>query len=62
MHVGKAVKKELKKMGRNQSWLARELDLSRQSVSKICEKEHIKTDVLQEIAKILNVKMTDLLK
>ena len=62
MHVGKAVKKELKKIGQNQSWLARELDLSRQSVSKICEKKHIKTDVLQEIAKILGVKMTDLLK
>ena len=52
-HIGKLIREELKRQGRSVSWLARNLNCSRQNVYRIFEQQWIYTDVLLRICDLL---------
>ncbi len=52
----------LDRTGRRQNWLAKQLDISTNTLSNFCRNEsQPKLDMLYEIAKILNVSVLELL-
>lgn len=61
MNTGKAVKIALLKADKDQSWLARELGVTRQNVSYICLSKSSNTSTLSDIAKIFGMKTSELI-
>jgi predicted transcriptional regulator len=54
VHIGNSVKNYLKQEGRAVSWLAKKLCLEKSTVYKKLNREHIDTETLLRISKILN--------
>lgn len=61
MHYGNAIRKKLIDDGLDQTWLAKELGVSRQAVHFMCSKRHINTARLHEICQALDTTVMDLL-
>lgn len=61
MHVGNRVKKALIDAGKSQTWLAEQMGKSRQMVNQLCNKESAQTETLNEVAKILDIDISDLM-
>jgi len=53
LHVGKLIRKELRKQRRSQTWLADEICCTRPNIYKIMEREYIDTDMLWRISRAL---------
>jgi len=53
-HIGKLIKEELKRQGRTTTWLASQLNYSRQHMYYLLAHDFIYTDLLLRICKILN--------
>lgn len=53
-HIGKLIKAELARQGRSITWLAEQLNYSRQYVYKIFARKWIYTDLLLKISDILD--------
>jgi hypothetical protein len=53
-HIGKLIKAELARQGRSITWLASQLNYSRQYVYKIFRRKWIYTDLLLKISDILD--------
>jgi len=54
MHLGNAIREELKRQERTVAWFARQICCTRTHVYKIFEKENIDVDLLLRISRILN--------
>ena len=54
LHIGKIIKVELARQGRSITWLAEQLDYSRQNVYKVFSRKWIYTDLLLKICDILD--------
>lgn len=54
LHIGKLIKAELARQGRSITWLAEQLNYSRQYVYKIFSRKWINTDLLLKISDILD--------
>lgn len=54
LHIGKLIKAELARQGRSITWLAEQLNYSRQYVYKIFSRKWIYTDLLLKISDILD--------
>lgn len=54
MHFGQLLKETLHKEGRTVTWFAAQLCCTRCNVYKIFEKEHVDTQLVLHISKILN--------
>ncbi len=52
-HIGHLIKLELQKQGRTITWLAKQLNFSRQNMYKILNRPWIYTDLLLKICDIL---------
>lgn len=61
MHIGKAIKVALINNDKNQTWLANELGMSRQAVSKMCLRESTQIDLINTVAEKLNMPVADLI-
>ena len=53
-HIGHLIKEELHNQGRTITWLAKQLDCSRQNAYKILNRPWIYTDLLLKISDILD--------
>ena len=53
-HIGHLIKLELRKQGRTITWLAKQLECSRQNTYKILNRPWIYTDLLLKISIILD--------
>lgn len=53
LHIGKMIRQVLKKQGRSITWFANELHCCRTNVYLIFNKQHIDTELLTRISKIL---------
>ena len=53
-HIGHLIKLELHNQGRTITWLAKQLDCSRQNAYKILNRNWIYTDMLLKISNILD--------
>lgn len=53
LHIGKMIQQVLKKQGRSITWFANELHCCRTNVYLIFNKQHIDTELLTRISKIL---------
>lgn len=53
-HIGKLIKEELARQGRSITWLAEQLNYSRQYVYKLFRRKWIYTDLLLKISDILD--------
>ena len=53
-HIGKIIKAELTRQGRSITWLAEQLNYSRQYVYKLFRRKWIYTDLLLKICDILD--------
>lgn len=53
-HIGHLIKEELRNQGRTITWLAKQLDCSRQNAYKILNRPWIYTDLLLKISNILD--------
>lgn len=53
LHIGKMIRQVLKKQGRSITWFANELHCCRTNVYLIFNKQHIDTELLTRIFKIL---------
>ena len=53
-HIGKLIKAELARQGRNITWLATQLGYSRQNAYKIFSRKWIYTDLLLKICDLLD--------
>ena len=53
-HIGHLIKEELRNQGRTITWLAKQLDCSRQNAYKILNRPWIYTDLLLKISSILD--------
>ncbi len=53
LHIGKMIRQVLKKQGRSITWFANELHCCRTNVYLIFSKQHIDTELLTRISKIL---------
>lgn len=53
-HIGHIIKKELSNQGRTITWLAKQLECSRQNAYKILNRPWIYTDLLLKISNILD--------
>lgn len=53
-HIGHLIKEELRNQGRTITWLAKQLDCSRQNAYKILNRPWIYTDLLLKISIILD--------
>ena len=54
LHIGHIIKQELRNQGRTITWLAKQLEYSRQNTYKILNRPWIYTDLLLKISDILN--------
>lgn len=54
-HHGRNIKRLREMLGIKQEYIANELDMTQQTVSKLEQKEEIEDDVLERVSKILNV-------
>lgn len=55
MHYGKAIEKKLNDAGLGQTWLAKQLGISRQAVSFMCSQKHLNTAKLHKVCDLLGV-------
>lgn len=55
IHIGQLIKEEMERQGRKSSWLAKELNYTRDNVYKIFSREYIDTDLLLNISLLLKV-------
>ena len=53
-HIGKIIKAELVRQGRTITWLADEMNYSRQNIYKIFSRKWIHTDLLLKVSDILD--------
>lgn len=53
-HIGELIKEELRRQGRSNVWLARQLSCNVRTVVKIFHKQTIDTQQLMKISKILD--------
>ncbi len=53
-HIGHLIKQELRNQGRTITWLAKQLECSRQNAYKILNRHWIYTDLLLKISNILD--------
>ena len=53
-HIGHLIKEELRNQGRTITWLAKQLECSRQNTYKILNRPWIYTDLLLKISSILD--------
>ena len=53
IHIGKLIKQKLEEAGKNESWLAEQLECPTSEVVKILEKRSIETDHLLRISSVL---------
>lgn len=53
LHIGKMIRQVLKKQGRSITWFANELHCCRTNVYLIFNEQHIDTELLTRISKIL---------
>lgn len=53
IHIGQAIKKEIKEQGRSVTWFAKKLCCHRSNVYKIFERDNIDVKMLQRICSIL---------
>lgn len=53
LHIGKMIRQVLKKQGRSITWFANELHCCRTNVYLIFNKQHIDTELLTRISRIL---------
>lgn len=54
IHIGYLIQQQLKEQGRSVTWFAHRLNYDRSNVYKIFSKQHIDTDLLLTISKVLN--------
>ena len=54
IHIGNRIKQVLKQQGRNITWLALQVNCSRENLYKIFKRSWIHTDMLQKICVALN--------
>lgn len=59
IHIGQLIKEEMERQGRKPSWLAKELNYTRDNVYKIFSREYIDTDLLLNISLLLKVNFFD---
>ncbi len=52
-HIGEAIRAELKRQGRSNTWLAQQLSCNPRTISKIFQKRYIDTCQLWQISKAL---------
>ena len=55
MTPGNCIKKALDRAGKNQAWLARELDASPRSVSDWCNSDNLRTSTMRKVQAVLHV-------
>ena len=53
IHIGKLIKQELEEAGKNESWLAEQLECFPTDIHKIVDRASIDTDTLLRISSIL---------
>ncbi|MBQ7532957.1 MAG: helix-turn-helix domain-containing protein [Bacteroidales bacterium] len=53
-HIGHLIKMELRNQGRSITWLAKQLNFSRQNIYKILNRNWIYTDLLLKICDLLD--------
>jgi len=61
MHYGKAIRKRLIDVEKDQVWLAKELGITRQAVNFMCSKQHINTAKLHKVCDVLGVSVMSLM-
>lgn len=61
MHCGKAIRKKLIDIEKDQTWLADELDVTRQAVHFMCSQKHLNTSKLQKVCDALGVTVISLM-
>lgn len=61
MNIGKAIKIALINNDKNQTWLAIELDISRQAVSQLCSKESAQIELIGKVADKFKMPVADLI-
>jgi len=54
IHIGHLIQQQLKEQGRSVTWFAQRLNYDRSNAYKIFSKQHIDTDLLLTISKVLN--------
>ena len=54
IHIGHLIQQQLKAQGRTVTWFAKQLNYDRSNAYKIFSKQHIDTDLLLTISKVLN--------
>jgi lambda repressor-like predicted transcriptional regulator len=54
IHVGEMIRQELKRQGRSITWLAQNVNCSRENLYKIFRRPWIYTDLLMQISEALN--------
>lgn len=59
MNLSKSIKVSLAKNGKTQAWLAREVYVSDNAISKMCTTNKINSERLQEICKVLDLKVSE---
>ena len=62
MHIGQALKEQLKEDGKSVVWLARELGCHRTNIYNLFDKYSIDTQLLQRISTVMRHNFFDLLQ
>lgn len=52
--MGKLIKAELVRQGRSASWLAKQVNCSRENIYKVCRQQYVTMHLLFEISKALD--------
>ena len=61
MHAGNQVKKALIDARKSQTWLGKQLGISRQAAHQLCNKESVQSETLDRVAKALDISLSDLM-
>lgn len=59
MNLGTSIKVALAKQGKNQTWLADQMNVSTNAVSKICTQNKAGTERLNKICEILGMPLSE---
>lgn len=61
MNTGKAIRKALIDNDKTQVWLAEQINMSKQGINLLCNKESAQLSILNEIASALDMSVADLI-
>lgn len=56
VHHGRNIKRLREMLGVKQEFIANELNMTQQAISKLEQKEEVEDEVLEKVAKVLNVR------